>query len=93
MVYFLYYLVALLICCVSVLYLFVFCVVFFFFFKQKTAYEMLRSLVGSEMCIRDSNYAGGTECPLVISWPKGIKARGEVRNQYHHAVDLSLIHI
>eukprot|EP00658_Telonema_sp_P-2_P069313 TRINITY_DN58474_c0_g1_i1.p1 TRINITY_DN58474_c0_g1~~TRINITY_DN58474_c0_g1_i1.p1 ORF type:complete len:117 (+),score=44.46 TRINITY_DN58474_c0_g1_i1:55-405(+) len=26
----------------------------FFFFKQKTAYEMLRSLVGSEMCIRDS---------------------------------------
>ena len=29
----------------------VFC--FVFFFKQKTAYEMLRSLVGSEMCIRD----------------------------------------
>src|SRR5678816_4831713 len=28
---------------------------FFFFFKQKTAYEMLRSLVGSEMCIRDSH--------------------------------------
>ena len=28
-------------------------VVVFFFFKQKTAYEMLRSLVGSEMCIRD----------------------------------------
>ena len=26
----------------------------FNFFKQKTAYEMLRSLVGSEMCIRDS---------------------------------------
>ena len=26
---------------------------FVFFFKQKTAYEMLRSLVGSEMCIRD----------------------------------------
>eukprot|EP00658_Telonema_sp_P-2_P075796 TRINITY_DN6555_c0_g1_i1.p2 TRINITY_DN6555_c0_g1~~TRINITY_DN6555_c0_g1_i1.p2 ORF type:complete len:100 (-),score=30.66 TRINITY_DN6555_c0_g1_i1:354-653(-) len=30
---------------------------FFFFFKQKTAYEMLRSLVGSEMCIRDSHNA------------------------------------
>src|SRR5678815_529018 len=29
-------------------------VTLFFFFKQKTAYEMLRSLVGSEMCIRDS---------------------------------------
>ena len=30
---------------------------FFFFFKQKTAYEMLRSLVGSEMCIRDRTRA------------------------------------
>eukprot|EP00658_Telonema_sp_P-2_P002858 TRINITY_DN11055_c0_g1_i1.p1 TRINITY_DN11055_c0_g1~~TRINITY_DN11055_c0_g1_i1.p1 ORF type:complete len:181 (+),score=45.48 TRINITY_DN11055_c0_g1_i1:52-594(+) len=28
-------------------------ILIFFFFKQKTAYEMLRSLVGSEMCIRD----------------------------------------
>ncbi len=26
---------------------------FVFFFKQKTAYEMSASLVGSEMCIRD----------------------------------------
>ncbi len=25
----------------------------FFFFKQKTAYEIRLSLVGSEMCIRD----------------------------------------
>ena len=30
--------------------------VVFFFFKQKTAYEMLRSLVGSEMCIRDRGF-------------------------------------
>ena len=29
-----------------------------FFFKQKTAYEVLRSLVGSEMCIRDSGNGG-----------------------------------
>ncbi len=28
-------------------------IVFFFFFKQKTAYEIRLSLVGSEMCIRD----------------------------------------
>ena len=35
----------------------------FFFFKQKTAYEMLRSLVGSEMCIRDSWYGrGAADC-------------------------------
>jgi len=25
----------------------------FFFFKRETAYDLLRSLVGSEMCIRD----------------------------------------
>src|SRR5665648_409236 len=30
-----------------------FCCLFFFFFKQKTAYEIMPSLVGSEMCIRD----------------------------------------
>ena len=31
---------------------------FFFFFEQKTAYEILLSLVGSGMCIRDSAGAG-----------------------------------
>src|SRR5665254_24179 len=35
---------------------------FFFFFKQKTAYEMLRSLVGSEMCIRDRREASTPQC-------------------------------
>lgn len=41
-----------------------------------------------KMFKRYSEYAGGTCDPLVISWPKGIKAKGEVRNQYHHAVDI-----
>ena len=41
-----------------------------------------------QMFKRYSNYSGGTADPLVIYWPKGIKARGEVRNQYHHAVDI-----
>ena len=26
--------------------------------------------------------------PCIISWPDGIKARGEIRHQYHHAIDL-----
>eukprot|EP00831_Metopus_contortus_P068541 TRINITY_DN6130_c0_g1_i6.p1 TRINITY_DN6130_c0_g1~~TRINITY_DN6130_c0_g1_i6.p1 ORF type:complete len:122 (-),score=22.09 TRINITY_DN6130_c0_g1_i6:168-533(-) len=34
---------------------------FFFFFKQKTAYEMQRGLVGSEMCIRDRYQNGGRQ--------------------------------
>ena len=33
------------------------CCIVFFFFKQKTAYEIMPSLVGSEMCIRDRPYA------------------------------------
>ena len=41
-----------------------------------------------KMFKRYANYAGGTTCPLTITWPKGIKARGEVRNQFHHAVDI-----
>ena len=35
----------------------------FFLFKQKTAYEMLRSLVGSEMCIRDSSMLAVGDVP------------------------------
>ena len=41
-----------------------------------------------QMFKRYSEYAGGTCCPLVISWPKGMKARGEVRGQYHHSTDI-----
>jgi len=33
-------------------------------------------------------YQGGVCDPLVISWPAGIKARGEVRQQYHHSTDI-----
>lgn len=41
-----------------------------------------------KMFKRYSEYAGGTCDPLVISWPKGIKAKGEVRNQFHHSTDI-----
>jgi arylsulfatase len=41
-----------------------------------------------KMFKRYSEYAGGTCDPLVISWPKGIKAKGEVRHQYHHSTDI-----
>src|SRR3954468_17125603 len=33
-------------------------------------------------------YAGGTSDPCIISWPKGIEAKGEIREQYHHAIDV-----
>ena len=33
-------------------------------------------------------FNGGTSDPCIISWPAGMKARGEIREQYHHAIDL-----
>jgi arylsulfatase A-like enzyme len=34
------------------------------------------------------SYQGGVCDPLVVHWPEGIRARGEVRHQYHHAIDI-----
>jgi arylsulfatase A-like enzyme len=34
------------------------------------------------------SFNGGTCDPCIISWPAGISARGEVREQYHHAIDV-----
>ncbi|TDI54070.1 MAG: arylsulfatase [Acidobacteria bacterium] len=34
-------------------------------------------------------YEGGTADICLISWPDGIEARGEIRHQYTHAVDLA----
>jgi len=33
-------------------------------------------------------YRGGTSEPLIVHWPRGIEARGEVRHQYAHAIDV-----
>jgi arylsulfatase A-like enzyme len=33
-------------------------------------------------------FNGGTSDPCIISWPAGIAARGEIRDQYHHAIDI-----
>jgi arylsulfatase A-like enzyme len=32
-------------------------------------------------------FEGGTSDPCIISWPQGITAKGELRTQYHHAID------
>ena len=51
----------------------------FFFFKQNTAYEWLRSLVGSEMCIRDSRSLNTTERYLRLA----ITDLKEARRKFH----------
>ena len=35
-----------------------------------------------------ASHFGGTRNGLVISWPKGIKAKGEIRSQFHHVIDI-----
>jgi arylsulfatase len=33
-------------------------------------------------------WLGGTRTPLIVHWPNGIRARGEIRSQLVHAIDL-----
>lgn len=35
-----------------------------------------------------ASHFGGTRNPLVIHWPAGIKAKGELRDQFHHVIDI-----
>ncbi|QDT48315.1 Arylsulfatase [Symmachiella dynata] len=36
-----------------------------------------------------ASHFGGTRNGMAISWPKGIKARGEIRDQFHHVIDIA----
>jgi len=38
---------------------------------------------------KQSVHRGGMQDALVVSWPKHIKARGEIRDQYHHIIDIA----
>jgi len=33
-------------------------------------------------------FNGGTADPCVMSWPQGMRVRGEIRHHYHHAIDI-----
>ncbi len=33
-------------------------------------------------------YRGGISDPFIIAWPKGIKAKGEIRHQFAHIIDM-----
>jgi arylsulfatase A-like enzyme len=36
-----------------------------------------------------ASHWGGTRNGTIIHWPKGIKAKGEIRSQFHHVIDLA----
>ena len=36
-----------------------------------------------------ASHWGGTRNGTIVSWPNGIKAKGEIRNQFHHVIDVA----
>jgi arylsulfatase len=38
---------------------------------------------------RVASHWGGTRNGLIVHWPRGIKARGELRRQFHHVIDVA----
>jgi arylsulfatase len=36
-----------------------------------------------------ASHFGGTRNGTIVRWPKGFKARGEIRNQFHHVIDVA----
>ena len=36
-----------------------------------------------------ASHWGGTRNGTVVHWPNGIKAKGEIRNQFHHVIDVA----
>jgi arylsulfatase len=38
---------------------------------------------------KQTEHRGGQQDHLVVHWPNGIKAKGEIRNQYHHISDIA----
>lgn len=36
-----------------------------------------------------ASHWGGTRNGMIVQWPKGIEAKGEVRHQFHHVIDVA----
>ena len=36
-----------------------------------------------------ASHWGGTRNPVIVHWPNGIKAQGELRTQFHHVIDIA----
>ncbi|CUX65916.1 hypothetical protein BN3590_03100 [Clostridium sp. C105KSO15] len=67
-----------------------------FFVKQKTAYDIMPSLVGSEMCIRDRPWPCGRAEHVDAEGARGSRALVVVRRtvpDHDVLTGLSLIHI
>ncbi len=36
-----------------------------------------------------AGHLGGSRVGMAVSWPKGIQAKGEIRSQFHHLIDVA----
>jgi len=36
-----------------------------------------------------ASHWGGTRNGMIVHWPQGIKAKGEIRTQFHHVIDVA----
>ena len=36
-----------------------------------------------------TQHGGGSRVPLIVHWPRGFEARGELRSQFHHVTDIA----
>lgn len=36
-----------------------------------------------------ASHFGGTRNPMVVHWPQGIQSKGEMRDQFHHVIDIA----
>jgi len=36
-----------------------------------------------------ASHFGGTRNPMVVHWPQGIESKGEMRDQFHHVIDIA----
>lgn len=58
--------------------------------RSQTNYPQGWAQVGNTPLRRykQNTHAGGVRAPLIISWRDGLNARGDVRNQFHHVIDI-----
>ena len=59
--------------------------------RSQTNYPQGWAQVGNTPLRRykQNTHGGGVRAPMVLAWPKGIAARGEVRQQFHHVIDIA----
>jgi arylsulfatase len=59
--------------------------------RSQTNYPKGWAMVGNTPPTRNKHNppAGGVRAPMIMAWPSGIAARGEVRQQFHHVIDVA----